>query len=402
MNRCLEAYLRCFTSDNPNQWFKYLHLAEYWHNTAYHSATKMSPFEALYGREPPFFPQYLQGTTSIPDLDINLHQRQELLSTLRSNLERARKRMTEQANKKRVDCTFNVGDLVLLRLQPYRQSSIHRRTSQKLSHRYFGPFPVRRRIGPVAYDLELPPTSRIHSVFHVSQLRAYHGDNSSGNFKPLPPDLQTFTDTEPSVEEVIAVQERNGQNDLDTFGLREKDTSENGRFGEKMKQRFVSSKLNGNLKRTSHTTDISHVTHKATLTHMGNSTTVPATAPPVPKIATVPKSPPLISLDSSASQSGPLNFSPSSVHGSRDITTPVSEAATTHPAGSHANGTSNPTPASPKVLSTSNNWASAFQQTNPYFDSNLEDKVVIGPESSDSRPKRIIKRPSYLNDYMLN
>lgn len=68
VNRCLEAYLRCFTSDIPRLWYKYLHLAEFWHNTSYHSSIKMTPFQALYGRTPPGIPDYLPRSTEIGSL----------------------------------------------------------------------------------------------------------------------------------------------------------------------------------------------------------------------------------------------------------------------------------------------------------------------------------------------
>jgi len=79
--------------------------------------------------------------------------------------------------------------MVLLRLQPYRQNSIQKRVSPKLSKHYFGPFPIRHRIGPVAYEMLLPPTSKINPVFHVSQLRAYHGKDPTLHFTPIPSDL---------------------------------------------------------------------------------------------------------------------------------------------------------------------------------------------------------------------
>ncbi|GMI79508.1 hypothetical protein HRI_001620100 [Hibiscus trionum] len=49
----------------------------------------------------------------------------------------------------------------------------------KLSPRFIGPCRIRKRVGHVAYQLELPPQlSRIHDVFHVSMLRQYHPDPS--------------------------------------------------------------------------------------------------------------------------------------------------------------------------------------------------------------------------------
>ncbi|XP_017629115.1 uncharacterized protein LOC108472107 [Gossypium arboreum] len=49
----------------------------------------------------------------------------------------------------------------------------------KLSASFFGPYRVVRRIGPVAYQLELlPELSQIHDVFHVTMLRRYHLDPS--------------------------------------------------------------------------------------------------------------------------------------------------------------------------------------------------------------------------------
>lgn len=83
--------------------------------------------------------------------------------------------MKNQADKKRREVSLQVGDEVLVKLQPYRQHSAALRKKHKLSMKYFGPFEVLSKIGTVAYKLELPSTARIRRIFHLSQLKLFQG-----------------------------------------------------------------------------------------------------------------------------------------------------------------------------------------------------------------------------------
>ena len=62
-----------------------------------------------------------------------------------------------------------------MRLQPYRQSSLKKSGAEKLKPRFYGPYRIMRRVGEVAYELELPKESKIHNVFHVSCLKKGSG-----------------------------------------------------------------------------------------------------------------------------------------------------------------------------------------------------------------------------------
>ena len=99
---------------------------------------------------------------------------------------------------------WKVGDMVLVKLQPYKQHSIALRKNQKLSLRYFGPFQIIERVGPVAYKLLLPSTAKIHPVFHASQLKLCRGDHIHP-YVPLP---ITTDDSSPVIKPTAILKSR--------------------------------------------------------------------------------------------------------------------------------------------------------------------------------------------------
>ncbi|GKC32424.1 retrotransposable element Tf2 [Tanacetum coccineum] len=94
--------------------------------------------------------------------------------------------MKQHVDKNKTERSFAIGDMVLLKLQPHRQVSIRQGKQNKFSPKYFGPFEILAKVGPVAYKLKLPVASQIHDVFHVSQLKKLHGTHLANASNVLP------------------------------------------------------------------------------------------------------------------------------------------------------------------------------------------------------------------------
>lgn len=101
---------------------------------------------------------------------------------LKTNLLVAQNRMKVQADKHKSERTFEVGDLVNLKLIPYQLQSFATHACHKLHPLFYGPFEVLEKIGSVAYKLKLPEGSKIHPMFLVSCLKK----NIGADVSPIP------------------------------------------------------------------------------------------------------------------------------------------------------------------------------------------------------------------------
>lgn len=179
VNKWIEGYLRNYVAGHQKAWVRWLYLCEYCYNTTFHMSIGMSPFKALYGYDVLSFFDLAFEHSNVPRNRDWLQESQDILSALKENLQCAQNQQKIYADKKRVECHFEVGDLVFLRLQPYRQSSLKRSGSEKLKPRFYGPYPIVRNVGTVAYELDLLVDSKIHNVFHVSCLKKALGQQVS-------------------------------------------------------------------------------------------------------------------------------------------------------------------------------------------------------------------------------
>jgi hypothetical protein len=131
----------------------------------------MSPFEALYGRKCGT-PLYWDQTRERQFFGLELIQVvEEQVRIIRENLRLAQTRQKTFADNRRRPLEFEEGDHVYLKVSPLRGMTRFK-VKGKLSPRFIGPFRIFRRVGEMAYQLELPDhLSDVHDVFHVSQLK---------------------------------------------------------------------------------------------------------------------------------------------------------------------------------------------------------------------------------------
>ncbi|KAI3794930.1 hypothetical protein L1987_37571 [Smallanthus sonchifolius] len=161
-----------------NTWESHLPLVEFSYNNSYHTSIKAAPFEALYGRKcrsPICWAEVGDSQLTGPELVL---ETSEKIVQIRSRMAAARDRQKSYADKRRKPLEFQVGDMVLLKVSPWK-GVIHFGKRGKLNPRYVGPFKILKRIGPVAYQLDLPERlSGVHDVFHISNLKKCLADES--------------------------------------------------------------------------------------------------------------------------------------------------------------------------------------------------------------------------------
>ncbi|KAI3819397.1 hypothetical protein L1987_13228 [Smallanthus sonchifolius] len=138
----------------------------------------MPPYEMLYGRRcrtPVCWGEI--GQKELGSLEV-IKETSERFDQIKARMKAAQDRQKSYADRRRRPIEFDVGDIVMLKVSPWK-GIIRFRKRGKLSSRFVGPFRIMARVGEVAYRLELPDElSGIHPTFHVSHLRKCLADES--------------------------------------------------------------------------------------------------------------------------------------------------------------------------------------------------------------------------------
>jgi hypothetical protein len=202
VNAILEQYLRAYCNYQQDDWKALLPIAEFCYNNTQSETTKVTPFFGNYGYHPRFEPDLGEADTEHPEVSEYVSALNALHEQLRAEMTHAQMSHAEQANKTRhPDPVLRPGDRVWLRRKHIRTT----RPSNKLDHKLLGPYAILEKIGSRAYKLDLPPSVKLHPVFHISLLEPARPNSEAipGHIQPPPPAIIIDDEPEWEVEEIL-------------------------------------------------------------------------------------------------------------------------------------------------------------------------------------------------------
>ena len=179
-NRTLEEAMRAYVNYKQDDWDEHLVALELAYNCSVQRSTGFSPYYLNYGYDPNLPLDAAVNSSRVsnnPTAADRIQQLHDAISLAKKNLAEAQNRQAHYANLKRREVELEVGQSVLLSTQHLALKDKDR--TKKLLPRFIGPFPVKRIISSVAYELDLPSTMKIHPVFHISKLKVLKLRDSS-------------------------------------------------------------------------------------------------------------------------------------------------------------------------------------------------------------------------------
>jgi len=201
VNATLEQYLRAYCNYQQNDWGTLLPIAEFCCNNTQAESTKGTPFFANYEYHPRFMLDLGTQNEEMPEVSEYATVLQALHEELCVEMIEAQMAQAEQANKARhLDPVLESGDKVWLRRKNIRTTP----PLNKLDHKQIGPYTIKEKVGLRAYKLDLPPTVRLHPVFHISLLEPTASTEPiPGHQQPAPPPEIIQEQQEWEVEKIL-------------------------------------------------------------------------------------------------------------------------------------------------------------------------------------------------------
>jgi len=199
LNQMIEQYLRIYCNYQQDDWTTHISLAEFTYNNTVNTSTQMTPFFANHGHHPLFDLSVIRESV-VPSAESRILQLKTIREDLIANLTSAQESYTHYANRSRLPTPdLRIGDLVYLDRRHIKTS----RPSSKLDYKKLGPFKISHIINPVTFKLKLPPSMKIHPVFHVSLLEPKTRDIIQDFIQPPPPPEIIDSYEEFEVEEIL-------------------------------------------------------------------------------------------------------------------------------------------------------------------------------------------------------
>ena len=199
-NQTVEQYLRIYCNYHQDNWSKLLSLAEFSYNNAQHASIGCSPFYANYGYNPRFTIELSQFSKyPVPAAEEMATRLKTIHEDLIELIKVAQNQQAKYYDAKHKRVEYQVGDKVWLLSSNIRTQ----RPSKKLDWKRLGPYQITEKIGTQAYRLQLPPSLKVHPVFHVSLLDRYNESDIPGRTQPPPPPVIVEDQLEYEVEEVL-------------------------------------------------------------------------------------------------------------------------------------------------------------------------------------------------------
>lgn len=122
----------------------------------------------------PFLPPTLVDPvppTGHPRVDFYQSQLRQALADAKRHLASAQRRQKAYADRSRRDVQFSAGQEVWLDTEHLHLPALG--PAYKLQDLWVGPFKITKMIHPLAAQLDLPSTMKIHPVVHVSRLKPF-------------------------------------------------------------------------------------------------------------------------------------------------------------------------------------------------------------------------------------